>query len=168
MIKTTIAKGHWLAAAPAASYKRMRAAGCPAGITDAGRTYAEQAELYRRYLAGQLVATAARPGTSKHEKGNALDLPEPARAWVREHGAAYGWIKDRVSREKWHMEYDPSRDIFATPWTVTAYVLNGRVGPFKAIRVRRRKGFKVYGVRIVNGWLVTRFGTYYSLNFLEK
>jgi hypothetical protein len=168
MNQTTIAKGHWLAAAPAASYKRMRAARCPAGITDAGRTNAEQWDLWRRFKAGLLKATAAYPGTSKHEKGNALDLPEPARAWVRKHGDDYGWIKDRVRNEPWHFEYDPSRDIFATPWTVTAYVLNGRSGPFKAIKVRRRKGYKVYGVRIVDGWLVTRFGTYYSLNFLAK
>jgi hypothetical protein len=167
MIKSTIAKGHWLAAAPAASYKRMRAARCPAGITSAGRTYEEQSKLYNDYINGR-GGKAARPGTSKHETGRALDLPGDARAWVRKHGEDYGWIKDNVSNEPWHMEYDPSRDIFATPWTVTAYVLNGRVGPFKAIRVRRRKGFKVYGVRIVDGWLVTRFGTYYSLAFLEK
>jgi hypothetical protein len=168
MKTTTIARGHWLTPAPAASYKRMRAAGCPAGITDAGRTNAEQWAIWRLFKAGKLAATAAYPGTSKHEKGNALDLPEPARAWVRAHGEDYGWIKDRVKNEKWHVEYDASRDIFATPWTVTAYVLNGRSGPFKSIKVRRRKGFKVYGVRIVDGWLVTRFGTYYSLNFLAK
>lgn len=104
--QVTIAPGHWLAPAAAASYQRMRAAGMPAGgITDAGRTYAEQAAMYARYLRGELLATAARPGTSKHETGNALDLSGPAQAWVREHGAAFGWQRDRVAREPWHMEY---------------------------------------------------------------
>jgi len=101
-----IAPGHWLRADAAASYQRMRAAGMPAGgITDAGRTYAEQAAMYARYLRGELVAYAARPGTSKHETGTALDLDGAARAWAREHGRAFGWLRDRVAREPWHMEY---------------------------------------------------------------
>lgn len=96
----------WLDAPAAQSYKRMIADGCPAGgITDAGRTRPQQAALYAAYLAGKLKATAAKPGTSKHETGRALDLAEPARSWVRAHGAAYGWIKDRVRNEPWHMEY---------------------------------------------------------------
>jgi hypothetical protein len=165
--RTTIAKGHWLDAAPAASYKRARKAGLPAGITDAGRTNAEQWVLWRLFKAGKLAATAAYPGTSKHEKGNALDLPGAAREWLRAHGD-YGFVKDRVRNEPWHFEYDASRDLFATPWTVTASVLNGRTGPFKAIKVKRRKGFKVYGVRIQGDWLVTQYGTYYSLDFLAK
>ena len=101
----------WLAPAPAAAYARMLAAGCPAGcITDAGRTYAEQKVLYKAYLAGELTATAAYPGTSKHETGRALDLAEPARAWVRAHGAAYGWQRDRVRNEPWHMEHEATTD----------------------------------------------------------
>jgi hypothetical protein len=163
---TTIARGHWLTPAPAASYKRMRAAGLPAGITSAGRSFAQQAKLYAAFLAGG--GKAARPGTSKHETGRALDLPEPARAWVRKHGEAYGWIKDRVSGELWHMEYDPARDQFATAWVVTADVLHGRVGPYKVMKVRRRRGFKVYGVKIVGKWLVTKYGTWYHLDYLEK
>lgn len=104
--RTAIAPGHWLAPAAAASYARMRAAGMPAGgITDAGRTYEQQAALYARYLRGELVATAARPGTSKHETGNALDLAGDARTWVRAHGRAFGWLRDQVAREPWHMEY---------------------------------------------------------------
>ena len=100
--------GHpaWLRADAAGSYERMKRAGMPAGcVSDAGRTYAEQAEMYRRYLAGELPATAARPGTSKHETGIALDLAEPARAWVRKFGKYYGWQKDNVRNEPWHMEY---------------------------------------------------------------
>lgn len=108
--QTIIAGRHWLAPDAAASYQRMRRDGCPPGITDAGRTRAEQQRLWERYLRGELVATAARPGTSLHETGLALDIPEPARAWVRAHGEAYGWIKDVVRNEPWHMTYVPARD----------------------------------------------------------
>lgn len=101
----------WLERAAAASYRRMIEDGCPTGgITDAGRTRAEQQSLWSAYLQGRLVATAARPGTSKHETGRALDLAEPARAWVRRHGARYGWMRDRVRNEPWHMEYEYARD----------------------------------------------------------
>lgn len=112
----TSGRSAWLDAPAAESYKRMLRAGCPGGcITDAGRTYTEQAELWRQYLAGLLPATAAPPGTSKHESGRALDLAEPARSWVRAHGADYGWIKDRVRREPWHLEYQADRDRHAGP-----------------------------------------------------
>lgn len=127
---TTIAPGHWLDTAPAASYLRMLAAGCPAGITDAGRTYAEQVVLFKdRYTtnyyasarnvhhtwAGNVwwrigAADAAVPGTSKHETGRALDLPAAAAEWVRANGAAYGWIAGLVPGEWWHMEYVADRD----------------------------------------------------------
>lgn len=107
----TNGRSAWLDAPAADSYRRMIAAGCPeGGITDAGRTYYEQAELYRLYLAGKLKATAAKPGTSKHETGRALDLDGAARAWVRTHGAAYGWMKDRVKNEPWHVEYEAAHD----------------------------------------------------------
>lgn len=101
----------WLEPGAAAAYQRMLAAGMPAGcITDAGRTYEEQEALWRAYLRGELVAYAAYPGTSSHETGRALDLAEPARSWVRSHGADFGWMKDRVRREPWHMEYEVVAD----------------------------------------------------------
>lgn len=103
----------WLTPLAAASYRRMVEDGCPrGGITDAGRTYAEQKALYEAYLRGETVATAARPGTSKHETGRALDLSSrfPAQAWVRRYGHKYGWMKDRVRREPWHMEYEADKD----------------------------------------------------------
>lgn len=117
----------WLDDPAAGAYKRMLKAGCPTGcITDAGRTGPEQIEIFmarfttdyarsakydKRLWRGvawwrKVGATnAATPGTSNHETGRALDLAEPARSWVRAHGAAYGWLKDRVRNEPWHMEY---------------------------------------------------------------
>jgi hypothetical protein len=101
----------WLEAGAGASYARMRAAGCPAGgITDAGRTNAEQWALWRAYKAGRLHATAAYPGTSKHETGRALDLSGTALAWVRAHGVTYGWMHDRIKNELWHCEYEAGHD----------------------------------------------------------
>ena len=101
----------WLYENAALSYFRMLADGMPAGgITDAGRTYAEQQALWNAYLRGELVATAARPGTSKHESGRAMDLSGEARAWVRANGAKYGWMRDRVRNEPWHFEYEWAND----------------------------------------------------------
>jgi hypothetical protein len=96
----------WLDAPAAASYDRMLADGCPVGgITDAGRTSAEQWEMWLAYKAGRLKATAAYPGTSKHESGRAVDLTGSTLAWVRAHGVDYGWIRDAVKNEAWHIEY---------------------------------------------------------------
>ena len=100
---------HWLADDAAASYLRMLAAGCPAGITSAGRTRAEQQRLRDLYLAGK-GNFALPPGNSQHELGLALDLPEPARSWVRKNGAEYGWRKDVNPAENWHMEYVSTND----------------------------------------------------------
>lgn len=138
---TTIAPGHWLDTAPAASYARMRADGCPAGITDAGRTNAEQIALFTdRYTTNYAASakfdrrvwqgrtywrkpgcdSAATPGESKHETGRALDLPAAAAAWVRAYGAPYGWIADLVPGEWWHFEFEDVRVTYPTPAPATA------------------------------------------------
>lgn len=107
-----ISSKHWLREDAAQSYWRMLFAGMPGGgINDAGRTRAEQEIMYARYLRGELKATAARPGTSRHESGVALDLSGAAQSWVRANGLEFGWVKDRVPRELWHMEYFPALDM---------------------------------------------------------
>ena len=100
---------HWLASGAAASYARMRAAGCPDGVTSAGRTHAEQQALRDKFLAHE-GAFALPPGHSQHELGLALDLPKPARGWVRRNGASHGWVKDVNPKESWHMEYRKAAD----------------------------------------------------------
>ena len=45
-------------------------------ITSGFRTYAEQARLYQRYLNGGPLAAA--PGTSSHERGQAVDVTNPS------------------------------------------------------------------------------------------
>lgn len=118
--------GQWLNGDAAASYLRMLAAGCPTGGISgmgAGRTHAQQERLYDLYRAGK-GNLAAKPGTSLHEKGNALDLERgtPAQRWAVYGGDpykvksgeklrchAYGWRRT-VSSEAWHLSYDRARD----------------------------------------------------------
>jgi LAS superfamily LD-carboxypeptidase LdcB len=49
----------------------------------------------------------ARPGTSVHEAGGAVDVgPEEAAAWLTRHGAAYGLCRI-YGNEPWHFELRP-------------------------------------------------------------
>lgn len=134
MAYKTVAPGRQLEKAAAASYNRARRDGLPAGITSARRANAEQHNLFMsryraqetgsgtygdvrwyqgvRYVRVSSAGSVAIPGSewSRHERGLSLDLPEPARAWMRAHGHRYGWIKDLVPGEPWHFEYDRSLD----------------------------------------------------------
>lgn len=124
MKKTSIGSGKWLDAPAAASYMRMVKDGMPVGgIASAGRTYAEQSRLWKLYLAGK-GNLAARPGTSLHESGRALDITrrtaaqlwavkggDPMKRKAGEHIRAndYGWYRT-VPTEAWHFQYIPSKD----------------------------------------------------------
>jgi hypothetical protein len=70
------------------------------------RTRAQQAELYRRYKAGN-GNLAAPPGQSNHETGNAVDISSSwlaqnpqVKRWLLQHG----WTND-VPGEPWHWQY---------------------------------------------------------------
>lgn len=122
--RTIDSAGHWLRAGAAASYARMLAAGMPAGgIASAGRTHAEQAALYRAYRNGT-GNLAARPGTSRHESGRALDITRGTKAhtWATAGGKPlkvrsseeiranlFGWYRT-VPSEAWHFGYYPAKD----------------------------------------------------------
>lgn len=133
-IGTTSYGRHWLDAPAAASWFRMVRDGCPpGGITDAGRTQAEQEALFRKHFTTNYAASAkhdrrvwngqtwwrrpgfpsaATPGSpqARHQWGLSLDLNGATKAWVRANGHRYGWIKDVVRGEDWHMEYQQNRD----------------------------------------------------------
>lgn len=98
--------GHQLAPAAAASYLAARAAGMPAGIRDAYRAYDRQVA----YAANppNAAGLAAKPGTSPHGWGTALDLGVPQAAWLDAH-PEYGW-RQTITREPWHREYQPEHD----------------------------------------------------------
>jgi LysM repeat protein len=94
-----------LAALRAASIRRLGVDVYPAGPMSGYRSYAQQAELYRQYLAGQ-GPLAAPPGTSAHETGRALDVATPSgRQAVDLLGAPFGWQKIEAPTEWWHVSY---------------------------------------------------------------
>jgi LysM repeat protein len=77
----------------------------PGGPVSAYRTYEQQTELYGAFLAGA-GAPANPPGTSSHESGNAVDLPDPQMRWVIDQiGWKYGWGKVHAPGEWWHVDY---------------------------------------------------------------
>jgi D-alanyl-D-alanine carboxypeptidase/LysM domain len=94
-----------LAALRASSVRRLGVDVAPAGPMSGYRSYAQQAELYRRYLAGA-GPLAAPPGASAHETGRALDVATPAgRRAVDLLGAPFGWQKIEAPSEWWHVNY---------------------------------------------------------------
>lgn len=75
-------------------------------ITDGGgyRSYAEQVDMYKRYLAGKLQATAAVPGTSWHGSRLAVDTSTyPIRGMTSAQLAKYGLCKP-LKNEGWHIQ----------------------------------------------------------------
>jgi LysM repeat protein len=77
----------------------------PGGLVSAYRTYEQQAELYRAFLAGY-GALANPPGSSSHELGIAVDVETPEMRWVIDQiGWKYGWGKVNGPGEWWHVDY---------------------------------------------------------------
>ncbi len=102
--------GHKLWAPAAESLTRMLADakkdGVKIGITDSYRSYAEQVDVARRKGLYSQGGLAAKPGTSDHGWGMAvdLDLNNKAQAWMRANGEKYGFEED-TPREPWHWGY---------------------------------------------------------------
>lgn len=106
---TSIGNGHKLVGNAATKYLEMAAAaradGITWGITDSYRTYAAQVDVARRkglYSEGGL---AARPGTSNHGLGKAVDLELSAAAftWLKTNAVRFQYYN--IPRERWHWEY---------------------------------------------------------------
>jgi LAS superfamily LD-carboxypeptidase LdcB len=74
------------------------------GMTDAYRSFDEQVAVK-----ASRGGWAAKPGTSNHGHGVAIDIPEPARSWLHRNGASYGWVNPAWAKsekyEPWHFEY---------------------------------------------------------------
>jgi LysM repeat protein len=76
----------------------------PGGPASAYRTPEQQQELYDLYLSGQ-GAPANPPGSSTHETGTAVDVPDPAmRDVIDQIGGGYGW-SGTIPSEWWHVQY---------------------------------------------------------------
>lgn len=81
----------------------------PTGSMSSYRTYAQQQILWQRYQAGT-GNLAARPGTSNHGFGLAVDFAtQQMRSTVDQIGAKYGWSKQwsDAPSEWWHVCYQP-------------------------------------------------------------
>ena len=79
----------------------------PTGSKSSYRTYAQQVELYNAYLNGT-GNLAAKPGTSNHGWGTAVDVATQAmRSMVDRIGAKYGYSKSwsDAPSEWWHICY---------------------------------------------------------------
>jgi hypothetical protein len=104
--------GHKLWAPAADSLTAMiadaRRAGVTIGITDSYRPYAEQVDLVKRKGLYSQGGLAAKPGTSDHGWGMAvdLDLDSKAQSWMRTNAKRYGFVED-TPREPWHWAYQP-------------------------------------------------------------
>jgi D-alanyl-D-alanine carboxypeptidase len=109
------------------------AAGLQPRITSTRRSTAEQARLYRRFLAGQNPYPVAPPGTSAHEYGYAFDmmiqsapgemendLADLGKVWESWGGIWGGAFKDPI-----HFEYPgfPHKEVTQGFWD---YVLHGK------------------------------------------
>ena len=129
----TLPGGGVLRADAAASYLRMRAAGMPAGgVAVYHRSLTKQAELFKRFLAGNGPLAAKPNKNAPHVRGMAMDLvtggkgpykPSAAHVWLTEggHGSknpqageklrahTFGWRRT-VPSERWHFGYNPVGD----------------------------------------------------------
>ena len=81
-------------------------AGCKLlGPNSGYRPYSQQVYYWNLYTSGR-GNLAARPGTSNHGWGRAVDLAAPwMRSWIDRNGARYGWKKTEAFSEWWHVNY---------------------------------------------------------------
>jgi LAS superfamily LD-carboxypeptidase LdcB len=81
-------------------------------VNSGWRSERYQAQLFEQAVSkyGSAVSAeqwVARPGTSVHESGDAVDIgPDEAAAWLSEHGAVYG-LCQIYANERWHYERRP-------------------------------------------------------------
>jgi hypothetical protein len=99
-------QGKQIGAKIAAQFDQMVAAAAKDGVKlqiESGlRTHAEQEKLYQAYLNGT-GNLAAKPGTSNHESGEAIDYVNNAGAfdWLKKNAANFGF-HGNVAGEPWH------------------------------------------------------------------
>jgi len=99
----------------AAAWEEMRQAAAAEGINlqaiDTYRSWESQNNAYQAHLRGEKAANVLPPGRSQHGNGLAVDLTnghlvgvgDAEYAWMRTHGAQYGWYP--ISNESWHWEF---------------------------------------------------------------
>ena len=99
-------QGKKIGAQIAAQFDQMVAAAARDGVTltirSGLRTRAEQEKLYAAYQNGT-GNLAAKPGTSNHESGEAIDFGNDSGAyeWLRKNAANFGFF-NKIASEPWH------------------------------------------------------------------
>lgn len=139
--------------------------GYPIGVTDAYRTLASQVRLKK-----EKGPFAAKPGTSNHGWGVALDLgtrinsfTSAEHKWMVAHGHEYGWVNPAWARdnnpgngqqEPWHWEHD-DRPI---PHAGAAVVKNSKRKVGKPMIYRAGNDKKTpFGIYAHNGgWVILK------------
>jgi D-alanyl-D-alanine carboxypeptidase len=113
---------------------------CPTSFRTAYRPYADQEYFWKLYQSGR-GALAARPGTSNHGWGIAVDLPTPAmQAAVRECGHKFGWgirggrLSSDAPSEAWHCTWHPGNYPAATQ-----HARKRKPHPYHALTDRERQ-----------------------------
>jgi hypothetical protein len=95
--------GQWLAMVDDC----LAATGARLTLTEGYRSFARQVFFWARWLTFRKIV-AARPGTSNHGWGTAVDLggfePDRVWAWLNARAPDYGftWTQGRASGERWH------------------------------------------------------------------
>lgn len=107
----TVSSPHKLAKNAAEAYRKARVAAkkegvnLDSGLVDAYRDFAGQQYMYKTKPAG----FAARPGTSKHGLGIAIDVSQSVQPWWHKNGSKFGWINPAWAKsnpyEPWHFEF---------------------------------------------------------------
>jgi hypothetical protein len=77
----------------------------PTGSRSSYRPYADQVYFWNEYISGR-GNLAARPGTSNHGWGTAVDVATPQMvSYIKKYGSKYGWKKIEAPSEWWHYNY---------------------------------------------------------------
>lgn len=147
----------------------------PTGSRSSYRTHAEQLAFWELYRTGR-GALAARPGTSNHGWGLAVDVPTVAmQNLINEIGAKYGWQKkwSDAPSEPWHFKWregiwsgpDPgpngkaSKQVFTPPTFTKAPPMHVR--HFSTRKNARHPDVKVWQQRMRDrGWNIAVNGIF--------
>lgn len=109
--KVSIGNGKWLDGGAGTAFKRAQelaaADGVRIEVNSAGRTFAEQTDLYRRRGTAGVSQVVAKPGTSNHEVGNALDVQnwQRAKPYLVAAGFVQGDGRGPISNDLVHFKY---------------------------------------------------------------
>ena len=113
-------------------YKREGVWLYPTGPNSSYRSLLKQQEFWSNYMKGQ-GPLAARPGTSNHGWGKAVDLPLPAQqAAVRRYGHLFGWgiaggkLSSDAPSEAWHCTWRGPYTAKARAWYLRQKLARGK------------------------------------------